>query len=293
VTGERNSGKSTFCRFQASKYFKPNRTFQVFAKPEGSISLEDFQIALSDATGVQGSYNEVMETIPEGSVMTINDLELWWERSENGTEVVEAICNLIDRYSSKCLFVININSYTATLINQILPFNNYFIEMIKCTPFESEELKELIIKRHHSTGLELVLAGNEDSLTEIKTAKLFDAYFNYAKGSPGVALNAWLANILSVNNETLTIRPVIMPSLSALREIHEDWQLILSLLILHKHLSNDRLIRIAKMDEHELEMVLLAMFRAALLIEKKAGVYMVNPNMEPLVVQVLKEKSVI
>ncbi|MFT6053737.1 MAG: amino acid transporter [Roseivirga sp.] len=293
VSGERNSGKSTFCRFQAAKYFKPNRTFQVFARPEGSILIEEFEISLSDATGVQGNYNEIMDTLPEGSVLIINDLELWWERSEHGCQVVETICKLIDNYSSKCLFVINVNSYTAALINQILPFNNYFIEMIKCTSFESEELKELITKRHQSTGLELVLSGNVDRLTEVKTAKLFDAYFNYAKGNPGVALNAWLANIVSVNNERLTIRPITSPSLGALREINEDWQMILSLLILHKHLSKERLINISKISEQELAIIILAMFRSALLVEKKLGIYMVNPNLEPLVVQVLKEKNVI
>jgi amino acid transporter len=293
VLGDRNSGKSTFCRFQALKYFKTNRTFQVFAKPEGSISVEDFQTSLSEATGLHGNYNEIMDTIPEGSVMIINDLELWWERSENGLEVVESICQMIDNYSKKCLFIANINSHSAALINQLLPFNNYFIEMIKCTPFESEELKELVIKRHQSTGLKLVLAGSEDRLNEVKTAKLFDAYFNYANGNPGVALNAWLANIMNVTHDKLTIRAITSPSLSVLREINEDWQLILSLLILHKHLNFERLNRISKMYEDELTIVILAMSRAALIVEKKPGVYMLNPNLEPMVLQVLKEKGVI
>lgn len=293
VLGERNSGKSTFCRLQSSKYFKLNRTFQVFARPEGSISADDFQTALNDATGVHGSYTEIMETIPEGSVMIINDLELWWERSEKGLDVIKIICEMIDVYSSKCLIVVNLNTYTASIINRLMPFNNYFIEMIKCTPFESEELKELITKRHQSTGLALVLDGSLDRVNEVKTAKLFDAYFNYSKGSPGVALNAWLANIVTVTADQLTIRPIINPSLSALRDINEDWQLILSLLILHKHLSAERLVRISKINEHELNMIMLAMFRAALIVEKKSNVYMINPNLEPFVVQVLKEKDVI
>jgi amino acid transporter len=293
VMGERNSGKSTFCRFQAAKYFKPNRTFQVLSKPEGSISISDFELALSEATGVNGDGDQIMDTIPEGSVLIINDLELWWERSQQGLEVIKFIGDLIDKYSRKCLFVINIGSHSAGLINKLMPFNNYFIEMIKCTPFESEELKELIIKRHHSTGLELVFDKKNEPLTEIKMAKLFDAYFNYSKGNPGVALHAWLANITSVTHEQLSIRSVSSPSLNALREVHEDWLLVLSLLILHKHLSKNRLLKISQMNSPEFEIIVLAMIRAALIIEKKAGIFTVNPDLEPLVVQVLKEKNVI
>jgi amino acid transporter len=293
ITGQRNSGKTTFSRFQALKYYKSNRCFQVFPKPEGSIDLDDFKKALNSATGIRGQIDKVMNTIPEGSVVIIHDLELWWQRTDGGLVVVKKLCELIDTYGRKCLFVINTNPYTADLINQLMPFNDYFIEVIACRSFESEELKELIMKRHQSTGLELSLAGKKGGISELGMAKLFDGYFSMSQGNPGVALNAWLANIMAVGSNSISIEAPQNYNSAMMREINTDWQLVLVQLVLHKRLSFERLQQNLMIDEQELQTILLAMFRAALLVEKREKVYAIDPYMEPMVEQALKGKNLI
>lgn len=293
IAGERNTGKTTFSRFQALKHYKTSRCFQVYPKTEGSIQLADFKKALNEATGIKGSIDQVMNTIPEGTVIIINDLELWWQRAEGGLTIVNKLCQLIDTYGRKCLFVINTNPFTLKLINEIIPFNDYFIEVINCQSFESEELKDLILKRHRSTGFTLSLNGKKEGISEVGIARLFDSYFNISEGNPGVALNLWLSNITAVKDNHLIIRYPHMPGFSALKEMNADWQLVLVQLLLHKRLSFTRLQQNVLMEEQELRTTLLAMFRAALLTEKKSEVYAIDPFLEPLIAEVLKEKKLI
>lgn len=293
VTGERNTGKTTFSRIQASKYYKANRSFQLFPKLEGSVALDDFAAALNEATGIHGTLEEIMNTVPQGSVIIIHDLELWWQRSEDGLTIVKKLCELIDEYGKKCLFVVNLNPYTLRLINKLIAFNDYFIEVINCRAFESQELKNLIMTRHQSTGLVLSMNGKNNHISELGIAKLFDGYFNMSKGNPGVALNAWLTNIVRVNDSELVIRQAHTTGISALKDMNADWQLVLLQLLLHKRLSFDRLQEVMLLDEPELETILLAMSRAALLTEKKHRVYIMEPHMEPLILQALKDKELL
>ncbi len=112
ILGERNSGKTTLSRMIASKYFKADRIFTIKTPKTNSAQIDVFEEMLKKSTSNQGSIEEIFNAIPQNSAVIINDLELWWERSDKGFEVINVIANLIRDYSNKILFVVNCNIHT-------------------------------------------------------------------------------------------------------------------------------------------------------------------------------------
>jgi len=294
VVGERNSGKTAFCRHAAERAFKKDRAHHLFPVYAGSVQVSDFYSELSKATNIKGSDKEILESLPQGSVIIIHDLELWWERSGSGWEVIRLIIDLINDYSKKILFIVNVNPYAFAMMNKMVNLQDVFISVIQLSPFDSKEIEEIIIRRHRSSGLEFVLhKSDEEELSEIRMARLFNKYFNYSEGNPGIALKAWLGNIVSVSEYKIHIKQPSLPDTNALNELDEDWKVVLIQLILHKRLTYERINKIFFSDDLRSMSIVNSMLRAGLIEEKREKLYIVNSFVEPHLIKVFKREEVL
>ncbi len=294
VTGERNCGKTNLCQIVLKKQFKTNQIFHIFPPVEGSLQASNFERELSKATGISRNKSEIYNTIPYGSVFVIHDMELWWERSPKGLELIREILQDIDRYSKSYLFVINMNIFAYDLVNNVLNLQDHMIGVIQCQPLDSESLKTLIMKRHKSSGLSFILEDHqEENLSHLRLAKLFTKYFDYSKGNPGVTLNAWLGNILQYKNEQLVIDYPNIPDDEILSNIDEEAFILLQQISMHKRMDFKKLARVFASTEQEMEIALRPLRLNGLVTEKSEGVFIVNPYAEPLVVSILKQKELL
>ncbi len=294
VTGERNCGKTTLCQYVLKKQFKNDQIFHVFPPVEGSVDLQDFEHELGKATEIPRNKSEIFNTLPFGSVIVFHDMELWWERSPNGLELIREILSDIDQYSKSYLFVINMNLFAYELVNNIIQLQDHLIGVIQCQPFDSENLKTLIMKRHKSSGLSFVLENRaEENMSQLKMAKLFSSYFDFTKGNPGVTLNTWLSSIRQYKNEQLFINYPSMPDLEILDDIDEADVIILQQIAMHKRMDLQKLARVFDTKEYEMEESIRPLRLNGLVSEKSEGVYVVNPYVEPVVVKMLKQKKLL
>ena len=167
-----------------------------------------------------------------------------------GWDVVRLLIKLINENSPKLLFVINMNPVAFTLMNKLLNLQDSLIGVIRLKPFDALDIKEMIMLRHHSSGMKFLLNGKgEDALSEIKLAKLFNRYFDYSGGNPGAALKAWIANISGVEGQTIHIRMPVVPDAGVLLEIEEEWKVLLIAMMLHKRLTYERVKNILDADD--------------------------------------------
>ncbi len=292
ILGERNSGKTAFCRYSIKQHFTDDKIYHVFPGQKGSVLVEDFADEVRKVTGLNGDLSQIIETIPFASAIIIHDLELWWERSPDGYHVVSKVFQLMNDFSDKCLFVINMNPFAYKIINETKKIEDNFISIISNMPFDSEEIKEMIIRRHHSSGLKFKLQKkNEENISEFKLAGLFNKYFDNTKGNPGVALNRWLTNIEKFSGETLRINYPREPKLDILENLDDDWQVFLIQLIVHKRLSLEKLTKILNIEPLEVEETFNSLRRAGLIVEKSSRVYMINTYAEPYLRELFKLKG--
>ncbi|HUW93216.1 MAG TPA: hypothetical protein VMV74_08635 [Bacteroidales bacterium] len=289
IIGDRNSGKTAFCRYISERHFKKEKVFHLFPVYTGSVQVADFIEELKKVTNSRGSLKEIMESLPHRSVIIIHDLELWWDRSSGGWEVIMLLMGLINDYSDRILFIVNMNPYTFDLMNKIVNLQELFISVIPLKPFYSREIQDIIIRRHRSSGMRFVLNGREEEeMSEIRMASLFNKYFNFSEGNPGNALKAWLANINKVSEKKIFIRVPEPPDTKILDDLDEDWKVVIIQLILHKRLTLERITKIFFSDDARTSEVIGSMLRAGLIEEKRENLYIVNNYLEPHLIKALK-----
>ncbi len=293
LLGDRNSGKTAFGKQVVHQFLKKNPTFSVFSPIQGTTSIAGFTEALRKATQKYGDTSQILSQLPIGSVVIINDLELFWERTASGLEVVRHLEQLIDEFGNKILFVVNMNPHAYKLINQLTGFGDRFIEIINFSPFYAEELKDLIMKRHRSSGMSIRFNSDKDDLNEVQLAQLFNSYFNYCEGNPGTALNGWLANVNRAIGNDLIIKKPEYPSTTVLEELNEDWCMVLTLFVLHKRLTEDKIERISGWNGGQVKSMVQAMVRSGIVLEKAPGIYHVDPYLQPFLVRALKDREVL
>lgn len=293
LLGDRNSGKTTFCRHITQNIFKSSSVFSMFPPIPGTSTLEGFNQSMSKATQKRGESEQMLSRLPVNSVLVINDLELFWERSEDGLKVIHKLESLIDEYGHKVLFIVNMNPHAFKLINQLTSLDEHFIEVIGMESFDAEDLNQLVMKRHKSSGLNFGFNEKHGQINELKTASLFNDYFNYSKGSPGVTLNGWLSGITASSSDFVTISKLMSPSLEVFEKLDEDWIMLLMQFVLHKRLTEGKITRITKWSEEQTSEKIHAMLRSGLIVEKSSGVYNLDPILHPFILDALDEKGVL
>lgn len=294
VLGERNAGKTAFCIQAVPKLLPKSDVVHLFAPDEGTAQVEDLARALAKATGRAGAPEEIVGGLPHGTVLVVHDLELWFEQRRGGTAVIRALARMIDGAGDRVCFIVNSNPHSFARIDAIEPIGQRFIATIHLAPFSTEELKELILQRHHSSGLQFRWKGRpEKKLSALRIAALFDAYFNFSRGNPGVALQAWIRNIERAGGSVLDIRAPEVPDLAALRRLDADVLVTLGVCALHKRLDADRLGRITGLERPVLETLLRSARRYGLIEERSRGVCTLNTFLEPFIIQVLIEKRIL
>jgi len=294
LLGERNAGKTALARYVVKTHFKEDKIYHIFALPGGSVDKEAFRIQLMKSTGLTGSIGEIFDTLLYGSAIIIHDLELWWERSEQGFEIVKLILQLIGKFDYKCLFIINMNPFTYELINGMINMENSFMSIIRCRPLNSEELKEMVMRRHRSSGLKFKLDKKEEGkISEIRLARLFNKYFDSSDGNPGTVLYQWLSNIQKVSAGTIHIKVPKTIDLQPIENLDDDSVVVLVQLVLHKRMPYPKLEKVMGIEPHLTGTVVNPLIRKGLIDERAEGLLIINPYAEPFVRKVLKRKGLV
>jgi hypothetical protein len=212
--------------------------------------------------------------LPEGALIIFDNLELWWEKSEKGTTLLKLFAALVQNFGSKYMFLFTVNKESYPVIRQMSDIENYFLNIVDLPPFNSEGLQEIIMFRHKSSGFELQIEGNTNKkIHNSDLAKLFSKYFNFSKGNVGVALMAWVANIVHVTEKQITVQPPQTPDLSLIKSISPELLVYISQFFIHKRINVEKMQRITMDTKETAENNLSYLKRAGLVTEAAGGVY--------------------
>lgn len=253
-----------------------------------------FKRALEDGLGAQGDYPALFAALPERSAIVLHDVELWWQRSEHGLNVLETIQRLVDEQSGSCLFVLNLNIHALRFINRLVPLTDQALALVECGPLDARALKEIVLLRHRTTGFSFQLGNHsEESLGEFRLARLFTRHFDFSGGTVGVALQSWIAHIREIQDKSLVIVPPERPDLEVLHELPMETITMLLELILHQQVTFSRLARITELHPPDLRHQLNTLSRMRLVVEDKQGSIEINRYMAHLVRAHLLERGLV
>ena len=329
ILGEQNAGKTYLSQYIAGKYFNKRKIYQVNPPDSGSTDINVFgqaiQKVINDNEEIEaGGKARSLKDVGKDSVFIFNDIELWWERSKDGLHVIEQMLKIVNEYGGRLFFIFNGNIHSFRYINRLTNFSDSFQKMLECEPFSAEELKDIILFRHKSTGIKYRLNNTrEDDISGWRQARLFSRHFNFSKGNVGVALNTWISNIhtvnlsdkaadLSVSKGTglVQINEPRQPNLGRLRFMNPDWLLIIIQFVLHKRMTVDKLRRVSHLSLEAVTGQVNLLRRAGVLVYSSSGrskpqkkeegpdtgdevVYELNQFLRPHLVNDLVERGVL
>ncbi len=294
ISGERFSGKTFFANYAVGKFLPKSNIYNINPPAGGSVSINIFKSELSKVFNLRGSFDKIFSKIPDNTVLIIDDLELWWEKSSDGSKVIEQIVELIDNYADKCLFIINVNTYSFKLINKIVGIETRFLNIIKLNSFNAEQLKEIVLFRHNSSGLTFRHNNRkQENMKQTDYAKLFAKHFNYSHGNIGITLMTWMSGIHKFENNTLHIKTPQRPNTNVLDSMDTDLQIILIQFILHRGMSFKKLQRVSLMKTETLKYTITYLKRSGIIIEESQDVFSINRFLYIHIKQKLEEIEMI
>lgn len=294
VLGNPRSGKSALCHYIARQHLSKHKVFVIDPPAGGSIEPAVFRETLGKALQSRGKIARMMNTLPEKSVLIFNDLELWWERSNKGFEVLKIISGLLSEYSDRHFIMVNCGKDSFDLMNRIENFESLFLDVLTCNPMGAEDLRHIIFRRHRSTGFKLEMGGlSEDALSEWRLAKLFNHLFDYARGNVGIALQAWIRGISKVNGNILEFASPELPEPDPLDNLESDWQMLLLQLWLHKALTTTRIARMLDEDEETVLALVSPLQRTGIVESDGEGILRISPYLQQSIGEYLKETGVL
>lgn len=295
VTGTPDSGKSFLSEKIAQQFFDEKLVHVIHPPVNQNPDLKTFRMVMNQSFGVKANYrlDTLFNKMEEGTVLVFHDIELWWERSDKGTEVIERLTSLIDDFSNKCVFILNTNQYTMHFFKRLGLLKGSYLQVIDCESFGAKDIKEVILLRHRSSHLKFRLEDViESDLSDWTLAGLFTKHYKYSKGNIGVALQAWLANVAGANKSELEIVPPNKLDVEVLEELPMEWLILLFQFILHKKMTLSKIVRVMKESRSTLEHDIKSMLRAGLLIEQN-GVFEINRYLSPHLLETLEKKDML
>ncbi len=294
ITGDAYSGKSFLSYYYISKYQKNRDLFIVKPPEKSSISLKVFDDALDNALNTSKISLKKFSKIKPGSIILFDALELWWENSETGYEIINRIKDLIRKHADKVLFIVTVNKYALKQLNKLSDFENYFLNIIDCLTFSSSDTADALLKRHNAGGISFVF---KDKLQErVKPAefdKLFEDYVKFTDGNIGIAVHTWISKIQSYNQNDIVINSPETVDVSALNYFSDEMNDMLKQFIMHRRLNVKKIARIMKKEEAEIIDNFTFLQRSGIVTEFGKDTFEINRFMYIHIKRHLKMKEMI
>ncbi len=295
ISGERNSGKTSLSKYVARQNFAAEEIFNIRAPMECTASVEEFEHKLLKSLKTnREDIAAALQDLQNPCVFIINDLELWWERKTQGTQVIEKLLFLIKEYSHKALFIINLNSHSLKLIHKLTNLQSWAMGSIYCGGFDARQIQEIIMLRHQAGGMKFILGNRHESeMRAWDFARLFNHFFDLSKGNIGTSIILWLASIKKVSGRILILEKPPVADLSFLDKLSREQNFYLLQYVYHLRCSVSKLAVILQMDQETLEKQILHLWHSGILVEKFPGIYAINPSLQLYVVGKLKEMKLL
>jgi hypothetical protein len=288
IIGEPQSGKTYFSEYVGDSLF-PGKVVQIAPPLAGSRKSADLRAAFRARLSSSGSLIQMIQAELPGTVFLIDDLELWWERSQQGDQAILSLFRVIDKVGADYPFILNCNQFTYGLLIGMLRLEAHISETIFLQPLSLQKVEQCLVDRHKSSALSFQLNGtHERDIRPRALRKFFRRLYHYSKGNIGFALRMWLSSIQGIEEESITLLP---PPVSEIPGIENpDWLVLLTQFVLHKRLNLDRLKRIYHLESpHMLKEHVFQLVRANLLVEISPGLYELNPYLTSYVIHLLQK----
>jgi DNA-binding MarR family transcriptional regulator len=291
IVGDPGAGKSSVVTRLGHRAGVP--VFRVPPPPHATADLTVFQNHFRRTLGAGGDTESALARLPVGTLIVVDDLDLWWERRAGGLDVVEHLLNLIDKFGGRCLFVVTVTPNSEALLKQLVRLEERFLASVPLDPFTAEALRDIVLVRHRSTGMELLVDGREtQGLADWRLARFFNQLFDRTRGNVGEALQSWIASIDAVTDGQIRVRTPETPRFTAFEELRPGQRSLLGALMVHRRLQLGGIGRMTGLEPSVLSEEVAALRRSGI-VEESGELLTLNRYIEPDLRRALQQRGTV
>jgi hypothetical protein len=141
-----------------------------------------------------------LEELDSGSIVFINDFDLWWRKNTNGYNAINNWLEIFKRYKNKLVFIIEINNNFLNHLKINSEIDSYVSKYISTVNFSKKQLESIVKYKNSLAGIDIYNKGNKINFSKsLRSALNFNKINSITNGNIGWFNNFWIASI--VKNE--------------------------------------------------------------------------------------------
>jgi hypothetical protein len=234
-------------------------------------------------------------------LITVDDAQLWFLRGIETLEAWRSFSLVVERTNGSAVWVVTFAHYAWEFVSWITKGDHVFRSIVHLNPWSESEIGRLLERRNKASGLEIVYDdllvddvhdGNDDARI-LTTARDYNRLiWDYAEGSPRVAIHVWARSLLPDGPGKARVRLFMNPSTTALESLSETCRFVLAAIVWHERMSVDDVAIALRLSRAECE----AAFHRLVdddIAERVGDNVRVAPRWWPVVVRYLRRKHLI
>lgn len=215
-------------------------------------SADDVAGALASALGIApvADVETLVERLRSGPrrVVAVDDAHLWFLRGASRLEAWQTFDAIVERTRERVFWIVAVAHYPWEVIAWTIGGKSSFRSVVALRPWTEHEIGELIERRNEASGLaityddllvdELGITASDERTRLASTAQDYKRLvWDYAEGSPLVALHVWSRSLVPRGEGSIAVRLFARPDAAWLEQLDESTRFVLAALVWHEELT--------------------------------------------------------
>lgn len=309
IIGEAGSGKSLFIQ-KAIKDTNASEKVTTIAFKHSILSscdlLSYFNTSLKLNAADFKELADLLKKKPKQCIV-LDPLDNTFLRVVNGFDVINEILLLIMATSKQVFWIVSIGRYTWDYLDKVVHLSKFFTVELSTDKLKAFEIKELLLKRHRSSGFQLrfepdseiqqsraykKVMGDEAERQAFLEEMFFQKLYEVSEGNSKIAMIQWLRSIKEFNSFELIIQVESDLQVELPSDIDRTEFFALAFILQHDSLSIRELANAFHQSIRQTEL-LIARLEMMNLIQEKHGEYTVNSFAYRPIVNELKKRNML
>ncbi|MBN2262399.1 MAG: ATP-binding protein [Prolixibacteraceae bacterium] len=195
---------------------------------------------------------EFLNNTESNTIVVVENLQHMFLKKVNGFDCMNLFFELMAHTMKKVFWVGAYTNHSWNYLNRTIHVSNYFTTEIYAEPMSRESIENIIFKRNHLSGFQIVFEADEDitasknfqKLDEIEQQQLLrSTYFNTLRalsaGNISLAQLYWLRSTRMEGSDTIIISAIKEIDFSFIKKLSGDELFVMQALIIHDGLEID------------------------------------------------------
>lgn len=252
---------------------------------------------------LESSFNQLIEKDKDSkpTLILIDETHNLFLSKVGGFEAFKAFLEMINAQTKNTFWCACFSTYSWRFLNSVFGRNHYFRAIKKISPWTEEEISNLIISRHKSSGYQLsydaILAAAQNLEESVSTdyieAKFFRLLWEQSGGNPRIAIELWFSALTKQRGQTLRVGLPRLTKKSMIYQLSDDAHFVYTDILRHDNLSTREACEVTNLPEGVVRHALKIGLENDFLERDKQDRYRVTTVMQQQVVQSLRKKNFI